>query len=153
MTWVSRFGPLSLLRGMAGHLLHAASSRRSAFLLLWPGSLRTLTLAHGVATAALWHSGNKQGLRTLIYPTKTNFLHALNHAHLDRSDLIKLALELYEDNQKVNPKVSVPFREKDPFWLSLNNIKPDDEERVHPSLAELLPQLLRRRELRAMALL
>jgi len=58
---------------------------------------------------------------------------------LDRSDLIKLALELYEDNQKVNPKVSVPFREKDPFWLSLNNIKPDDEERVHPSLAELLP--------------
>jgi len=131
--------PVAAIEGMAGHLLQAATSRRSTFLLLWPGSLGSLTIAHAVATAALWHSGDKQGLRTLLYPAKANFLHALNHAHLDRSDLVELALQLFEDSAIPNPRVSVPLREKDSFWLSLNNLQPDDAERVHPSLAELLP--------------
>lgn len=131
--------PVIAIEGVAGHLINSSRTRHSSFLLLWPGSLRSLTLAHAVGTASLWQSGNKQGLRTMIYPAKANFLHALNHAHLDKSDLVKLALELYEDPQKPNPKVSVSFREKDALWLSLNNIKASDEERIHPSLAELIP--------------
>lgn len=131
--------PVVAIEGVAGHLINSSRTRHSSFLLLWPGSLRSLTLAHAVGTASLWQEGNKQGLRTMIYPAKANFLHALNHAHLDKSDLVKLALELLEDNQKANPKVTVSFREKDALWTSLNNIKASDEERIHPSLAELIP--------------
>ncbi|MDC8010985.1 hypothetical protein [Tahibacter soli] len=131
--------PIIAIEGVAGHLINSSRTRHSSFLLLWPGSLRSLTLAHAVGTASLWQSGNKQGLRTMIYPAKANFLHALNHAHLDKSDLVKLALDLYENAQKANPRVTVSFREKDALWLSLNNIKASDAERVHPSLAELIP--------------
>lgn len=131
--------PVLAIEGLAGHLINSSRTRNCSFLLLWPGSLRSLTLAHAVGTASLWHEGNKQGLRTMIYPAKANFLHALNHAHLDKSDLVKLALELLEGNQNANPKVTVSFREKDALWTSLNNIKASDEGRVHPSLAEIIP--------------
>lgn len=131
--------PVIAIEGLAGHLIHSMRTRESSFVLLWPGSLRSLTLAHAVATASLWQAGNKQGLRTMIYPAKANFLHVLNHAHLDRSDLVDLAIALFEDSQKPNPRVVVPFREKDALWTSLNNIKACDAERLHPSLAELIP--------------
>lgn len=130
--------PVVAIEGVAGHLINSSRTRLSSFLLLWPGSLRSLTLAHAVGTASLWQEGDKQGLRTMIYPAKANFLHSLNHAHLDKSDLVSLALDLLE-TQNENPKVTTSFREKDALWTSLNNIKASDEERVHPSLAELIP--------------
>lgn len=124
---------------LAAELLQASESRESRVVLLWPGSLRALALAHAVATVARWHQGNKQGIRTLLYPAKSNFLSALNHAHVDRSDLLELARELFEDSNKPNSKVTHPFREKDAFWFSLNDLKPEVADRIHPSLAELLP--------------
>ncbi|WP_223250841.1 hypothetical protein, partial [Rhodanobacter denitrificans] len=124
---------------LAAELLQAAESRESQVILLWPGSLRALALAHAVATIARWHQGNKQGIRTLLYPAKSNFLNALNHAHVDRSDLLELARELFENSNKPNPKVTHPFREKDAFWFSVNDLKPEMADRIHPSLAELLP--------------
>lgn len=124
---------------LAAELLQAAESRVSRVILLWPGSLRALALVHAVASIARWHKGNKRGIRTLLYPAKSNFLNALNHAHVDRSDLLELARELFEDATKPNPKVTHTLREKDAFWFSLNDLKPEAADRVHPSLAELLP--------------
>jgi len=123
----------------AGRLVQAAESHTTSVLLLWPGSLRSLGLAHAVACASRWRQGDKQGIRTLIYPAKANFLHALNHAHLDRTNLVDLAQDLYEDPGALNASVRVSLREKDPFWLALNCITPEAEGNIHPSLAELIP--------------
>lgn len=128
---------VSAVEHLAGHLLHAASTRSHQLVLLWPGSLRPLSVAHAVATAARWHQGDKQGLRTLVYPAKANFLQALNHAHLDRADLIKLAQGLVETSP--NDRVKVSLKDKDSFWFSLNSVKSDEIGAIHPTLAELLP--------------
>ena len=128
---------VSAVEHLAGHLLHVASTRSHQLVLLWPGSLRPLSVAHAVATAARWHQGDKPGLRTLVYPAKANFLQALNHAHLDRADLIKLAQGLVETSP--NDRVKVSLKDKDSFWFSLNSVKSDGIGAIHPTLAELLP--------------
>jgi hypothetical protein len=122
---------------LASQLLYTAQNKFSGVLLLWPGSLRSLGMAHAVACATRWHQGDKQGVRTLVYPAKANFLQALNHAHIDRSALVRLAQHLVE--VKPNPAVTVSLPEKDPFWLALNSIKSDGSGAIHPTLAELLP--------------
>lgn len=131
--------PIRAVEKLAGTMLSVAASKAPRSVLLWPGSLRSIGLAHAIATAAQWQIGNKKGLRTLVYPAKSNFLRTLNHAHVDKGDLVKLARDLYEDSAKPNHKVVVSLREKDAFWLALNNLSEDPGERVHPSLAELLP--------------
>lgn len=128
---------VSAVEHLAGHLLHVASTRSHQLVLLWPGSLRPLSLAHALATATRWHQGDKQGLRTLVYPVKANFLQALNHAHIDRADLIKLAHELLETSP--NDRVKVSLKDKDSFWFSLNSVKADETGAIHPTLAEILP--------------
>ena len=131
--------PVTAVEHLAGHLLHCAEKKSQHFVLLWPGSVRAIGLAHAVATIARWRQGDKQGLRTLIYPAKSNFLQALNHCHLDRKDLVALAQKLYEGEAEPNPHVRVSLSIKDPFWFSLNSIRADDSEPIHPSLSELLP--------------
>lgn len=127
----------SSVEALASQLLHAGQTKLSGLVLLWPGSLRSLGMVHAVACAARWHQGDKQGVRTLVYPAKANFLQALNHAHIDRSALVRLAQHLVE--VKPNPAVTVSLPEKDPFWLALNSVKSDASGDIHPTLAELLP--------------
>lgn len=127
----------SSVEALASQLLHAAQTKFSGLVLLWPGSLRSLSMVHAVACAARWHQGDKQGVRTLVYPAKANFLQALNHAHIDRAALIRLAQHLVEVNP--NPAVTVSLPEKDPFWLALNSVRADATGDIHPTLAELLP--------------
>ena len=127
----------SSVEALASQLLHAAQTKFSGLVLLWPGSLRSLGMVHAVACAARWHQGDKQGIRTLVYPAKANFLQALNHAHIDRTALIRLAQRLVE--VKPNPAVTVSLPEKDPFWLALSSVRADASGDIHPTLAELLP--------------
>jgi hypothetical protein len=122
---------------LASQLLHAAQTKGSSLVLLWPGSLRSLGMVHAVACAARWCQGDKQGVRTLVYPAKANFLQPLNHAHIDRSALVRLAQHLVEI--KPNPVVTVSLPEKDSFWLALNSVRCDASGDIHPTLAELLP--------------
>lgn len=124
---------------LAGALLQCAEKRESQVLIIWPGSLGAMALVHAVATGVRWQRGNKHGIRSLLYPAKSNFLGALNHAHVDRSDLVELARHLFEESTQKNPRVTHSLQEKDAFWFSLNSVKPDVADRLHPSLAELLP--------------
>lgn len=134
---VSSLKAAASVDALASQLLHAAQTRASAVMLLWPGSLRSLGMAHAVACASRWHQGDKQGMRTLLYPAKANFLQALNHARIDRSALVQLAQRLVEVSP--NPQVTGSCRDKDAFWLALNSVRPDASGEIHPTLAELLP--------------
>lgn len=134
----------SSVEALAAQLLHAAQTKHSGLVMLWPGSLRSLGMVHAVACAARWHQGDKQGMRTLVYPAKSNFLQALNHAHIDRAALVRLAQHLVE--VKPNPAVTVARPEKDPFWLALNSVSADASGDIHPTLAELLPHFFADRE-------
>lgn len=128
---------ISAVEGLASQLLHVAQTKVPSVVLLWPGSLKSLGMAHAVATAARWQQGDKQGVRSLLYPAKANFLQALNDARVDRTALVRLAQRLAEVNP--NPLVTVSMPGKDPFWLALNSIKKDTAGAIHPTLGELLP--------------
>lgn len=125
---------------LAAFLVHAAKSKESRHILLWPGSLKSIALVHATATMSEWHRGNKRGVRTLIYPAKANFLHGLNHVTADRKEIASLAASQYEaPGGALNPTVQVSMREKDSFLTCLNSRHLDENGGIDPTLSELLP--------------
>lgn len=125
---------------LAAVLVQAAKKKTAQHVLLWPGSLKSLALAHAVATLSEWHTGNKRGIRTLIYPAKANFLQSLNHITADRKEIANLAARQYEPpNGEPNRFVTVSMREKDPFLTCLNSKHLDEGGGIDPTLSELLP--------------
>jgi hypothetical protein len=107
--------------------------------LLWPGSLKALALAHAVATMSCWQEGDKRGIRTLLYPAKSNFVQSLNHLTLERREVGALGSELYEDlSGSKNLRVTVSCRDKDLLLLTLNSVR-EEGAPVNPTVAELLP--------------
>lgn len=63
--------PSSALVALADLYLHAAQHRSRHIAMVWPASLKTLTVVHALATLARWHEGDKQGIRGLLFPVKT----------------------------------------------------------------------------------
>lgn len=111
--------PSSALVSLADLYLHAAQHRSRHIAMVWPATLKTLTVVHALATLARWHEGDKQGVRGLLFPVKTNAFYRLNHLHFDRRSLLRIANDLVEGNG--NPKVTRPMREKDAFLFSLTD--------------------------------
>lgn len=135
---------------LAALLVTAAQSKEAQYVLLWPGSLKGLALAHAAATMSEWHRGNKRGLRTLIYPAKANFLQSLNHVTVDRKGVGALAGRMYEDPSGApNPAVVVSMQEKDAFLTCLNSRYLDIDGGIDPTLGELLPHFFSDGEHRA----
>lgn len=125
---------------LAAALVSAAAAKTAHHILLWPGSLKSLALAHAVATLSEWHVGNKRGIRTLIYPAKANFLQGLNHITADRKEIASLAARQYESpDGTANPQVTVSMREKDSFLTCLNSSHLDEGGGIDPTLSEILP--------------
>lgn len=125
---------------LAAHLVAAALTKDARYILLWPGSLRGLALAHATATMSEWHKGNKRGLRTLLYPAKANFLQGLNHVTVDRKSVGGMAARMYEDpSGPPNPAVVVSMQEKDAFLTCLNSHHLNSNEGIDPTVGELLP--------------
>ena len=131
--------PSSALVALADLYLHAAQHRSRHIAMVWPSSLKTLTIVHALATLARWREGDKQGIRGLLFPVKTNAFYRLNHLHYDRQSLLRIASELAEIND--NPKVTRPMRDKDAFLFSLadSNLPQVSEETFNPTIGELLP--------------
>jgi hypothetical protein len=87
-----------------------------------------------------WHQGNKKGIRTLLYPAKSNFLQGLNHVTVARKAVGSLAARMYEDPSGApNPTVVVSMQEKDAFLTCLNSQHLDSAEGIDPTVGELLP--------------
>ncbi len=134
--------PSSGILTLADLYLHAAEHRSRHIALVWPASLKTLTLAHALATLTRWQAGDKQGVRGLLFPVKTNAFHRLNHIHLERTSVLQLARELLEVD--ANPRVVRPMREKDAFLFALTdgNLPQIPDEPFNPTIGELLPLFL-----------
>ncbi|MBX3694750.1 MAG: hypothetical protein KF790_06225 [Steroidobacteraceae bacterium] len=124
--------------------LHAAQYRSRHIALVWPATLKTLTLVHALATLARWHEGDKQGVRGLLFPVKTNVFHALNHIHFDRAAVLRIANELVEVQDHPNNGVKRSMRDKDAFLYSLgeHSLPAVEGERFNPTIGELLPHFL-----------
>ena len=131
--------PSSALVALADLYLHAAQHRSRHIVMVWPASLRNLTVVHALATLARWHEGDKQGVRGLLFPVKTNAFYRLNHLHFDRLSLLHIASDLAEVSH--NPKVSRSMRDKDAFLFSLtdSSLPRGSEETFNPTIGELLP--------------
>jgi len=122
--------------------LHAARHRTRHIVLSWPNSPTTLALVHGLATLERWMDGDKQGVRGLLYPTKSNAFFPLNHLHFGRAAVVERARVLLE--VQPNPEVTRSMPHKDAFLFSLNSLRPDAQEQFNPSVNELLPTFLAR---------
>lgn len=125
---------------LAGRLL-AIPKGKVEVALLWPGSLRSLASAHAVATISRWHTGDKRGVRTLVYPARANVFQDLNHALIDRVALAKLFAGLCEPHrgEPPNHRVTVPCPEKDTFFTSLRSVRCADGTELQPTIGEVLP--------------
>lgn len=131
--------PSSALLGLADIYLHAAQHRSRHIALVWPASLKTVTLVHALATLARWREGDKQGVRGAVFPVKSNVFYPLNHLHFDREEILSIASDLLELGQ--NARVTRGLREKDAFLFSLSSrsLPVVEGESFNPSVGEVLP--------------
>ena len=134
--------PSSAIVGLANLYLHAAEHRTRHIALVWPATLKTLTLVHALATVARWHEGDKQGVRGLLFPVKANIFHPLNHIHFDRAEVLRIASELVEGDP--NSRVKRSMHAKDAFLYSLSerSLPAVEGEPFNPTIGELLPHFL-----------
>jgi len=132
--------PSAALLSLVDLYLHAARYRTRLIAMTWPASLRTAVLVHVLATLERWQDGDKQGVRGLLYPVKSNAFHVLNHHHLDREAVLRHARNLVEGVAGVDDSHLVRrMRDKDPFLFALQNLKPEAKEAFNPTTSELLP--------------
>lgn len=130
--------PSKALQQLVDLYLHAAEHRTRHIALVWPASPRSIILVHALATLERWARGNKQGIRGIVFPVKTNVFHPLNHLHFDRLEILKHASRLAEAGTQ-NALVTHPFSDKDPYLFSLKSLKSDGREHFNPTIGELLP--------------
>lgn len=134
--------PSSALVGLADLYLHAAEHRTRHIALVWPASLKTLTLVHALATVARWREGDKQGVRGLLFPVKTNAFYPLNHIHFDRAAVLRIAKELVEVHPNNRVKRSLPDKDAFLFSLSEYSLPAVEGKPFNPTIGELLPHFL-----------
>lgn len=134
--------PSSALISLADLYLHAAQYRTRHIAMVWPASLKTLTVVHALATLARWHEGDKQGVRGLLFPVKSNAFYPLNHIHFERKAVLSIAQSLEEVNP--NPRVtrSLPSKDAFHFWLTDRSLPKLEGDALNPAIGELLPHFL-----------
>lgn len=134
--------PSSALITLADLYLHAAQHRTRHIAMVWPASIKTLTMVHALATLARWHEGDKLGVRGLLFPVKSNAFHPLNHIHFERKAVLSIAQSLEEVNP--NPRVtrSLPTKDAFHFWLTDRSLPKLDGDALNPTIGELLPHFL-----------
>lgn len=134
--------PSNALVDLADLYLHAAKNRTRHIALVWPATLKTLTLVHALASLARWEAGDKKGVRGLLFPVKGNVFYPLNHIHFDRTEILRFAQELLVMGE--NTRVTRRMPEKDAFFFSLSegSLQKLEGERFNPTVGELLPHFL-----------
>jgi hypothetical protein len=126
------------LRSLVDLYLHAAAHRTRHIVLMWPASIRSVALVHALACLERWQERDKQGVRGLVYPVKSNVFFPLDDVRLDREALLRYVNEVREFDQKPGLVRSMP--EKDAYLFSLGSLRPDAAERFNPTAGELLPR-------------
>ncbi len=119
--------------------LDAARNKTKHVALVWPAAPRSLVIVHVLATLERWALGDKQGVRGMAFPAKTNAFHPLNHLHLDRNALLTYAQKLLEMPGEENTFLTRKLTEKDSFLFSLASLKPMAGESFNPTMSELIP--------------
>lgn len=134
--------PSSALIALADLYLHAAQHRSRHIAMIWPATLKTLTVVHALATLARWHEGDKLGVRGLLFPVKSNAFHPLNHIHFERKAILDIARSLEEVNPNPRVKRSLPTKDAFHFWLTDRSLPKLEGEAFNPTIGELLPHFL-----------
>lgn len=131
--------PSAGLTGLVDLYLEAARNKTKHVALIWPAAPRSLVIVHVLATLERWAVGDKQGIRGLMFPAKTNAFHPLNHLYLDREALRSHAQRLIEMPGEENTFLTRKLQEKDSFLFSVASLKPTVSESFNPTMSELIP--------------
>lgn len=129
------------LRECVDIYLEAAQCGTREVVLMWPGSLKSLSLIHALATIEYWAQGYKQGLRAVMYPATNQTFWGLNHVFADRDDVHTMTNELREVSfSGINPAVKEGCENKDLMLFALSSLKADAKAAgLQPCLNDLLP--------------
>ncbi|WP_297496712.1 hypothetical protein [Ferrovum sp.] len=125
------------LTGLVDLYLEAARNKIKHVALVWPAAPRSLAIVHVLATLERWAIGDKQGIRGLIFPAKTNAFHPLNHLYLDREAIRAHAQKLIETRGEENSFLIRKLQEKDSFLFSVASRT--DSKSFNPTMSELIP--------------
>lgn len=131
--------PSSGLIGLVDLYLEAARNKTKHVALVWPAAPRSLAIVHVLATLERWAIGDKQGIRGLVFPAKTNAFHPLNHLYLDREALRVHAQRLNEMPGEENTFLTRKLHEKDSYLFSVASLKSTAGEAFNPTMSELIP--------------
>ena len=127
------------LTGLVDLYLEAARNKTKHVALVWPVAPRSLAIVHVLATLERWAIGDKQGIRGLMFPAKTNTFHPLNHLYLDREALHTHAQRLIESPREENTFLTRKLQEKDSYLFSVASLKSTAGEAFNPTMSELIP--------------
>ncbi|MEQ8857898.1 MAG: hypothetical protein RIC56_04570 [Pseudomonadales bacterium] len=127
------------------HLLLKAHSEKSIELaLVWPAVPQSVAAIHALATFGEYEQGNKNGLRTLIYPTKRGTFNELNHIRVDAAWLNNAASQwqTLKSNQpdSYRSRVATENEYKDFLYLALHHyLDAEGDPHGYPSIGETIP--------------
>ncbi len=130
------------LTGLVDLYLEAARNKTKHVALVWPAAPRSLVIVHVLATLERWAIGDKQGIRGLVFPAKTNAFHPLNHLYLDREALRVHAQRLNEMPGEENTFLTRKLHEKDSYLFSVASLKSTTGEAFNPTMSELIPHFI-----------
>jgi hypothetical protein len=137
--------PSPALVQLVNQYLDVAHNRTRQIAFVWPTAPKTLLTIHALATLERWKSGDKLGVRSAIYPAKSNVFYPLNHLYYDRQQVLALASDLVQLAGQSTAQIQIVrnLPEKDSFLLSLGSIiQSNPGEPFNPTVADLLPTYL-----------
>lgn len=112
-------------------------SRHIAF--CWPVSPIDSGVIHALATMQNQANGDKYGIRSIVYPCKSNIFHSLNHLTWDTHDLLKIIRRNAEAHSGENSWIINSHRDKDPFLFSVTELERIGEVNLRPTFTDLMP--------------
>lgn len=118
---------------------YASAHRTRHIAMCWPAAPTQTGLLHALATMQSQANGDKIGIRSIVFPCKSNVFHPLNHLSWKTSELMKMVRRNAEAGNNVNDWITRGCKSKDPFLFSVSQLENAESPNLHPSITDLMP--------------
>lgn len=139
--------PEPWLKKLADLILGVSSAGGLHVVLMWPGRITSLAVAHSLAALERLAIRDLLGLRTVVYPVMPSSFYRLNHFLLDRPRLCELVRKLWVTGPQGTHLAALRTdSHKAKFLGALLELDEREPETPYPTAAEVLPNFIFRPE-------
>ena len=128
---------------LAHTLLARAADKKLSLRLIWPAEIEELVTLHAMARLMVAFEHDFKGIKTLFYPGSNASRIALDKLASDRSQLVTLRQEMWNDGAPVNsaraPRKSAAF---EALLTACNDVSCFSPEQRPPQLRDLIPTFI-----------